>query len=100
VTAETGQPHRRRGFADKQIDDQQTTGGGAVDLRDPRLRPLFQAVTLQQADNRQRDQQDKGQVAGIQEPFTQFFQNGGNRHMRRKAGDDPGDNDHQHRVKA
>ena len=100
MSAEAGQPQSGGGFAHKQIDDQQTSGGRAMDLRDPRLRPLFQTMALQQPDHRQRQQQNKRQITGIQEALAQFLQNSGYWHMRRHAGDDPGDNHHQHRVKA
>ena len=31
--------------------------------------------------------------------FTQFLENSGDRHMRRQSRDDPGNNNHQYRVK-
>jgi hypothetical protein len=56
-------------------------------------------VTFQQTDYRQWDQQDKRQVAGVKKTFTQFLENSGDRHMRRQSRDDPGNNNHQYRVK-
>ena len=99
MSAQAGEAHRRGHFTHEQIDDKQTTGGGAADLRDPRLRALFQTVPLQQANHRQRQQQNKRQVAGIKKSFSQLFQNGRDRHMRRQTRDDPGHNNHQYRVK-
>jgi hypothetical protein len=84
MTPQAGEPHRRRHFTHEQIDDKQTSGGGAADLRDPRLRALFQTMPLQQPNHRQRQQQNKRQVAGIKKSFSQLFQNGRDRHMRRQ----------------
>lgn len=98
MPAQAGQPHRRGNLAHEQVYDQQTAGGGAFDLGDPRLRTLFQPVALQQADHRQRQQQDQRQVTGVEKALAELFQNDVQRHQRRQTGDDAGGDHHQHRV--
>jgi hypothetical protein len=60
MTAETGQADGRRQLAHQQIDDQQASGSGRADARDPRLRAFAQAVPFEQTDHGQRQQQDHG----------------------------------------
>ncbi len=57
-------------------------------------------MPLQQADDCQRQQQDQRQIARIEKARAQFFQNIAQRHQRGKAGDEAGDNHHQHRIEA
>ncbi|MNT32829.1 hypothetical protein D3C72_1687300 [compost metagenome] len=100
MPTQAGQPHGGSNFTHEQIDDQQTSSGGAFDLGDPCLCTLFQTVAFQQTDHRQRQQQDQRQVTGIQEALTEFFQDHIQRHQCRQPGDNAGDNHHQHGVKA
>ncbi len=43
-----------------------------MDLRDPRLGALFQAVPFEQPNDRQRQQENKWQVAGVKKPLPSF----------------------------
>ncbi|MNZ89648.1 hypothetical protein D3C78_1085820 [compost metagenome] len=94
---QTQQAQHGRALAQHEIEHQDAGRGGLADAGDPALRPLLEAVTLQQADHRQ-DQNEGGQLPTVEELLTEGLQQPGQGHAGRQTGRQPRRRHYQQRV--
>ncbi|MDR6177271.1 hypothetical protein QE393_000531 [Pseudomonas sp. SORGH_AS 211] len=91
-------PQGSGGLADEEIEDQQAADGGVAKARDPVLRMQAQAVAFEQADHRQRQQDDQRQGACLDEAGA----DGGEQRLGAELGGDSGGHggqgNHQQRM--